>query len=156
RSSVRSPGWEAIELDPAARSICLPEGLRLDLGGNAKGWAADRAVRRLARFGPALVDAGGDIALCGPRPNGDPWGIGVADPILPDRDLTLLRVASGGVATSGVDFRRWLRDGVWKHHLIDPRTGEPAETDLLSATVVAGSTADAEAAAKTVMLLGAE
>jgi thiamine biosynthesis lipoprotein len=153
---VHGPGWQAIETDPARRTIRLPEGVRLDLGGNAKGWAADRAVRRLACFGAALVDAGGDIAVYGPRPNGDPWGIAVADPILPDRDLTLLKLVSGGIATSGIDYRRWLRDGVWKHHLIDPRTGEPAETDLLSATVIASTTAEAEAAAKTVMLLGAK
>lgn len=149
-------GWQAIRTDSAERTIQLPAGVRIDLGGTAKGWAADSAARRLTRYGAALVDAGGDIAVRGPRSDGEPWTIAVADPIQPDRDLALLRIVSGGVATSGIDYRRWRKDGVWKHHLIDPRTGEPAETDLVSATVVGPSTVEAEAAAKIVMLLGAE
>jgi thiamine biosynthesis lipoprotein len=58
------------------------------------------------------------------------------------------------VATSGTDYRRWKKDGAWQHHIIDPRTGHPATSDVLSATVVAPSVVDAEVAAKTVLISG--
>lgn len=146
--------WRAIECDGDTRTVRCPAGLRLDLGGVAKGWASDRAAAWLARHGPALVDAGGDIAVSAP-PVGEPgWAIGVADPTRPGRQLALLCVPRGGVATSGRDYRRWWRDGRWWHHLLDPRTGLPAETDLLSATVIAPTTQRAELAAKVALFLG--
>jgi FAD:protein FMN transferase len=149
------PGdWRDIARDAAHATIRLPEGVRLDLGGVGKGWAADRAARLLSAHGPALVDAGGDIAVSGPQASGAPWPIGVADPLSPEADLELLLLARGGVATSGRDYRRWQRDGIWHHHILDPRTGRPAETDVLSATVIGPSTGDAEVAAKVALILG--
>ena len=74
----------------------------------------------------------------------------------PDQPLQLLMVGQGGVATSGRDYRRWQRNGVWQHHIIDPRTGLPAKTDVLSATVVASTTSEAEAAAKAALILGSD
>ncbi len=147
--------WREIEMDPASRSVRLPGGIRLDLGGIAKGWAADRAAGRLAGQGPSLVDAGGDIAVSGPQASGQGWPVGVADPAAEaDGVLETLRLMKGGVATSGRDYRRWQREGVWQHHIIDPRTGLPAETDVLSATVVAPSARQAEVAAKVTLILG--
>lgn len=146
--------WAAIRRDAATRSIQLPDGVRLDLGGSAKGWTADQAVRRLATVGPALIDAGGDIAVSGPQSDGSPWPIGVADPRMTDEQIDLLLLARGGVATSGRDYRRWQQNGIWQHHLIDPRTLRPAITDLLSATVIGSSAAACEVAAKAVLLLG--
>ncbi len=146
--------WRTIECDAATRSVCLPPGMRVDLGGIAKGWAADQAARRLAEYAPALIDAGGDIAISGPQINGDRWPIGVADPGEPERNLEVLMIAQGAVATSGRDYRRWQRNGVWQHHIIDPRTGEPAETDVIAATVIAPNALDAEVAAKMVLILG--
>jgi thiamine biosynthesis lipoprotein len=146
--------WREIELDRRARTLRTPAGMRLDLGGVAKGWAADRAAARLDRSGPAMVDAAGDIAVRGPKRDGLPWAIAVDDPRNPDQRLALLKVMRGGVATSGWDYRRWKVNGNWHHHLIDPRTGEPADTDVLSATVVAGSVRQAEMAAKVVVVLG--
>lgn len=146
--------WWAMERDVAAHALRLPRGLRLDVGGIAKGWAADRAVERLAAFGPALVDAGGDLAVSGPLHDGSAWPIGVADPAAPETDLEVLAIRAGGVATSGRDYRRWQQGGRWQHHIIDPRSGCPATTDVLSATLVAPTACAAEAAAKTALLLG--
>jgi Membrane-associated lipoprotein involved in thiamine biosynthesis len=149
------PGdWRALRLDPARRAVMLPPGMRLDLGGIAKGWAAERAARRLARYGPALVDAGGDIAVRGARVGGEPWVVGVDDPLRPGEHLAILLLTGGGVATSGRDVRRWRQGNVERHHIIDPRTGAPAQTDILAATVVAPSLHEAEVAAKVVMILG--
>jgi thiamine biosynthesis lipoprotein len=155
RQHTSSPGdWRSIKWDDCVRSICLHPGVRLDLGGVAKGWAADRAARRLAEHGAALVDAGGDVAVSGPRHGGERWPIGVADPCKPERQLDLLALGGGGAATSGRDYRRWKRNGKVQHHIIDPRTGQPAETDVLSATVVGPSACEAEVAAKVALILG--
>ena len=133
-------------VDPATSLVELDPGVRLDLGGIAKGYAADRAAAILAEAGPCLVDAGGDIAL-----DGRPWPIGVETA---EGTLTL-ELAKGGLATSGRDRRRWTRAGEEQHHLIDPASGRPAAGDLLRVTVAAASAAEAEVLAKTLFLTGA-
>ncbi len=145
---------DVLRLDAAQRTVNLRPGYRLDLGGVAKGWAAEEAARRLSAWGPALVDAGGDIAVSGPRADGSPWPIAIADPQLAGADLGRLTLGFGGVATSGRDYRRWQVDGQPRHHLIDPRTGQPSTTDILCATVAAPTLRQAEVAAKTAFLLG--
>ncbi len=121
--------------------IELEDGVRLDLGGIGKGYAAERAADILAAAGPCLVNAGGDIALRGR------WTIGVDD------ELTL-ELAGGGLATSGRDRRAWRRGGRELHHLIDPATGEPAACDLLRASVVGRDAVQAEIWAKALFLAG--
>ena len=146
------PDWRAIERDALARAILLPPGVRLDLGGTAKGWTADAAVRALAPAGPALVDLGGDIAMS--RRRAEPWPVAIADPRGPEEPLALALIREGGIATSGRDVRRWRRSGVEQHHLVDPRTGAPARTDVWTATVIGPSALDAEVAAKRVLIEG--
>ncbi len=148
------PRWQAIRCRPRVRSVRVPPGVRLDFAGIAKGWAADRSAHALVAVGPVLVDAGGDIRVNGPCADGHPWPIGVADPRDPDRDLALLALRRGAVATSGRDYRRWQQGGVWQHHILDPRTGRPARGDVLSATVIAPTAVYAEAAAKALLILG--
>jgi thiamine biosynthesis lipoprotein len=131
------------------RRIELGPGVRIDLGGIVKGFAADRCARRLARVGPCLVNAGGDLAVAGTRRAG-PWPVAVR---LPRGELTLA-VAAGGLATSGRDRRRWRRDGQQRHHLIDPATLEPAAGGPLSVTVAAPSATEAEVLAKRLFLAG--
>ena len=131
------------------RRIALDPGVRLDLGGIGKGYAVDRAVASLAALGPCLVNAGGDLAVAGVPPDGV-WPVGVETPA---GDLTL-GVAEGALATSGSDRRRWLADGEERHHLIDPATGRPAESDLLTVTVAAHTAVEAEVAAKAFFLAG--
>ncbi len=148
--------WQHIELDENRQTILIPAGARLDLGGSAKGWAALQAAQRLGQAGPALVEAAGDIAISGRMADGAPWPVDVADPLDVEDCLVQLALEGGGVATSGIDRRRWRKDGQWKHHIIDPRSGEPARTDLLSVTVVAPDVCRAEAAAKTALILGSQ
>jgi thiamine biosynthesis lipoprotein len=146
--------WYEIAWRPTDHLVRLPAGMRLDLGGIAKGWAADRAARQLGAYAPALVDAGGDIAVSGPMADGQPWPIEVADPCDAGRRLELLLLSAGGAATSGRDYRRWRHGDVWQHHILDPRTGRPAQTDVLSATVIAPTAREAETAAKVVLIRG--
>lgn len=146
--------WRAIKLDAKSHSITLPAGVHLDLGGVAKGWAADQAARRLADSGPALIDAGGDIAVSGPMADGATWPIAIANPLVPDASLGNIMLVRGSVATSGRDYRRWQKGGVAQHHIIDPRTGQPAQTDVLTATIIAADGPTAEVAAKVALILG--
>jgi len=126
--------------------IRLEPGFRLDLGGIGKGYAAERAAELLALAGPCLVSAGGDVAVRG-LPEAGAWAVAV------DETLTL-GLTRGGVATSGRDQRRWRRGGTELHHLIDPRTGRPAETDLIRVTAAGDDAVDAEVLAKTLFLDG--
>jgi FAD:protein FMN transferase len=153
-AAIRIPDWRAIHCDPSSGRVDLPRGSRLDLGGIAKGWAAGTAAALLAARGPALVDAGGDIAVSGPRADGSPWPVGVGDPFTPSELLLTIALSRGGVATSGRDYRHWVKSGKPRHHIIDPRTGEPAATDVLAATVIGPDACTAEAGAKAAFILG--
>lgn len=147
------PRWE---MNPTTHSVCVKHGARLDLGGIAKGWAAEQTANYLGEIGAALVDAGGDMVMTAP-PSDGAWYIGIENPFAPDDDnVPTVQIARGAVATSGRDFRKWTRDGKPAHHLIDPRTGLPAVTDVLTATVIAPTIFHAEVAAKVALLLGSE
>jgi FAD:protein FMN transferase len=146
--------WRMIQIDAREMTITLPVGMGIDLGGIGKGWAAEQAMRRLEALGPVLVDASGDLAVSGPRLDGSPWPVAIADPLQVQENLGVLSLERCGVATSGIDYHRWMKNGAWQHHIIDPRTGEPAETDLLSVTVIAADAVQAEAAAKAVLIQG--
>ncbi len=146
--------WRDVRLHPAALTIHLPPGCRLDLGGIGKGWAVDRAVDLLRVFPGFAVDAGGDLYAGGVQADDAPWTIGVEDPSDPGRDLLVLAVRDRAVATSTTARRRWRSGGAERHHLIDPRTGLPSESGVAAATVVADSTTRAEVLAKAALLLG--
>jgi thiamine biosynthesis lipoprotein len=147
------PGaWRSIEVDPGAGTVRIPSGARLDFGGIAKGMAVDAALDLLVDrgIGPVAVDAGGDLAVRGTPPGLDGWPVA-----LPDADGTAaVRIATGALATSSTMRRRWRVDGDGRHHLLDPRTGQPAATGIRSATVLAPTCRVAEVAAKVALLLG--
>ncbi|WP_129630497.1 FAD:protein FMN transferase [Candidatus Oscillochloris fontis] len=150
-----APDWRQIEMEASLRAVRLPEGVQIDLSGIAKGWAADQVVQRLAPYGPTLVDAGGDIAISGAMASGHPWLIGIDNPLNPDATLGMLSLHGGGVATSGRDYRRWQTAEGWQHHIIDPRSGRPAQSSALTASAVAPSAQAAEVAAKLIFILEA-
>lgn len=186
RVSAPSPGaWRDILLDEDGRRVLLPPGVRLDLGGIAKGWAADLAFEQYgADFPGVLVNVGGDIRLHGgPRP-GVGWSVALPDPrgaasaspdptrprdaAVVDPPLATLTLSRGGLATSGAVRRWWLRGGRLAHHLLDPRTGEPAplwtvgqpdqaeraHPRIASVTALAPTAAQAEVATKVALLTG--
>jgi thiamine biosynthesis lipoprotein len=133
----------------------LPHGLGLDLGGVAKGWAVDQAAPLLSRYESWLLNAGGDLLAKEAGPGGDGWLVGVDDPFQQGTDALVLRVRDTAIATSSVMRRRWrLPAGDEKHHIIDPRTGRPAETDLASVTVLGQTVVGAEVEAKALLILG--
>jgi thiamine biosynthesis lipoprotein len=164
--------WRGITLDAGARRVKLPIGAQLDLGGIAKGWAADVALERFfADFDGALINLSGDMRAYGHTSDGDPWPLGVRNPRTdgdkPLQHVTVFTLASGGVACSGALDRWWWRGGERRHHLLDPRTGQPmrlwldAADDALGAdeliatvTALAPTGAHAEVAAKVALLRG--
>jgi len=151
RGQTRSVG-----LNRSRREIYLPPGVQLDLGGIGKGWTVDRAADWLAGVGPFLINAGGDLYAYGAPPGQPGWSIGIVDPWRPGQDIARLQVRQREVATSTISRRRWQHGGRPVHHLIDPRSGRPAETDAVSVSVVAQRVALAEVYAKAALILGAE
>ena len=145
-------GWRGIRVNPIYRHVTLPIGIKLDFGGIAKGMAVDAALEqlRLSGISPALVNAGGDLAVLGLPPAAEQWPIAV-----PGRErYWTIPLHSGAVATSGIAHRHWWQGQTLRHHLLDPRTGLPAQSDLWSVTVVADRCEQAEVAAKVAFILG--
>jgi thiamine biosynthesis lipoprotein len=138
-----------VRIDRRRGRIELGPEVRIDLGGIAKGDAAEQACRALASAGPCLASIGGDLAVRGVPDEGS-WTVGVETP---GGSLTLA-LTSGGLATSGRDRRHWRQGGKPRHHLIDPATGRPAQTDLLRVTAVAADAVEAEVHAKSLILAG--
>ncbi len=162
RSVAERRDWRLATARRGTAVVTRPAGLHFDLGGVGKGWIADRALRLLHGYPGALVDADGDLAIR--TAPGRVWEIGIDDPRARDGQLAVLRIgwAAGrsgaattwGVATSGTSIHRWNAGGLVRHHLIDPRTGEPAVTDVAQATVIASSALRAEAFAKAAVIAG--
>lgn len=121
------------------RAFLKKPGQAVDLGGIAKGYAADEVKRILVENGvqSALVNLGGNIAAVGARPDGSPWCVGIQNPVAPrGACLARLSVSDCSVVTSGSNERFFIRDGMRYHHILDPRTGWPAQSGFLSVTVV--------------------
>jgi len=146
--------WRDIQVDHTLRLVTLPAGVGVDFGGIAKGMAVDTALEQLRLEGiqTALVSAGGDLAVLGVPPREKQWSLEIQGKtcswVIPFRHGTL--------ATSGVARRHWRQGTQVRHHLIDPRTGLPAQSELWSVTVAAARCEQAEVAAKVAFLLGVE
>jgi thiamine biosynthesis lipoprotein len=142
------PGWQTVEVDADAGTVRVPAGVELDLGATAKALACDRAATAAAAVsGGVLVGIGGDIAVAGTPPAGG-WSVRIADdhaaPV--DAPGPAVAVCSGGLATSSTTVRRWRSGDVELHHLVDPRTGRPAESPWRTVSVAARTCVDANVA----------
>jgi thiamine biosynthesis lipoprotein len=132
-------------------------GMRISLGGIAKGYAVDRAVEVLRESGiqGGIVSAGGDLKAFGKREDGGPWKVGVRNPRDPSKNISVIPVSNLAVATSG-DYERYrVVGGRRYHHIIDPRTGYPSR-GCMSVTVVTEQALEADALATAVFVLGPE
>jgi thiamine biosynthesis lipoprotein len=146
-----SSRWRDIALDPSRHLIRLPADVRLDLGGSAKGLAADLAANLLAGHRGYAVDAGGDIRIGGTHPA--PRFVHIRHP-LHDGIAHSFTVTTGAVATSGLQTRVWRTEDGFAHHLIDPARGAPAWTGVIQASALAPTALEAETLAKTALLRG--
>ena len=155
-SEPARPRYPDVHLHRPRREVTLPAGVQLDLGGIGKGWTVDRAADWLADRGPFLINAGGDLYAYGAPPDQAGWIVGIVDPWRPEADIATVRLRQRALATSTIARRRWRRGDQMMHHLIDPRTGQPAASDAVSVTVIAARTALAEIYAKAALILGTE
>ncbi len=148
--------YQNISFDQTESTLFLPEqGMVLELGGLAKGFILDQAVALLKSFGvtSAFINAGGDIALLGSRPDGEPWKLGIRHPRDQNKILAVLQVTDAAVVTSGDYERNFNQAGVAYHHILDPETGKPAR-GLASVTILAATATEADALSTAVFVLG--
>jgi thiamine biosynthesis lipoprotein len=153
--ALRSVDYRGVHLDETASTVQLrKKGMRIDLGGIAKGYAVDRAFEVLTSrgYGNLIVNAGGDMRVGGRKPNG-PWVIGIQDPRDHSRILATLDASDICVATSGDYERYFTENGIRYHHLLDPFTGFPAR-GCRSVTILAKDALSADALATAVFVMG--
>lgn len=153
RRSLALVGCTDIEV--SGRAVALPRDTAFDAGGIGKGLAADLVLDELMRNGAAgaCVNLGGDLRVAGISPTGDSWTLSIEHPLSPE-PLALVGLAGGAVASSTTLLRRWEVDGARRHHLIDPQTGAPSDSDVEFASVIAAEAWEAEVLAKAVLLRG--
>ena len=149
------PSFDEVKMDPDGKRVRLPRGTEIDLGGIAKSWIVEKAAQLLHRYVEVCgVSAGGDILFIGRPLDGRSWDVCLEDPRDAMEALAQFHIPSGGVATSSVMKRTWSQGEIVRHHLIDPRSGEPAKTDWLSVTVISPSVVTAEIYAKAILIAG--
>jgi thiamine biosynthesis lipoprotein len=149
------PAFTSMDIDFIERRVRLPEGMELDFGGIAKGWIVDQATNLLKKYSPTCaISAGGDIRFIGNPIDGSKWRVELEDPRDQGQTIGILSVDQSAVVTSSITKRTWNQNGQVRHHLIDPRTGEPAATDWLSVTVIAQQITAAEVYAKGLLIGG--
>lgn len=154
KSALTAVGYENIEIDGG--SICLKNGAQLDLGAIAKGHIGDKAAEFLKGRGvtSAIINLGGNIVTVGDN-NGKPFRIGIQSPAAETGEyIGVLDLKNKTAVTSGAYQRFFIKDGVVYHHILDPKTGYPAQSDIASVTIVADSSTDADALSTSCYILG--
>jgi len=150
------PGCRDIVLYPLELTVALPAGVAIDPGGLGKGLCADLVAEELIAAGAsgACVDMGGDVRVTGRCDAVPAWRCGIADPYGDDALVAVVDLAEGGIGTSSRLVRRWCIAGVEYHHLVDPRSGRPADRGVSAVSVIAGQTWWAEVVAKAAFVVG--
>lgn len=157
-TALKAVGWRDVILDQKEKTIFLRrKGMSLDLGSATKGYAADLVADILRKNGvtSALIDLGGNVMALGSRPDGKPWRVGLQDPT--HARGSVIGVASlvdESMVTSGVYERFLEKDGKRYHHILDTSTGYPVDNGLVSATVIAPKSFDADGLTTTIFALG--
>jgi thiamine biosynthesis lipoprotein len=158
-TATHVPAWRSVVVDDTTGRVRVPARVRLDLGATAKALCADRAASSAATEAGTgvLVSLGGDIAVAGPAPDGG-WRVRVTDRADSDPAAAgpgqTVSLTVGGLATSGTSARRWSRAGADLHHVVDPRTGRPAEEVWRTASVAAPTCVAANGASTTAVIRG--
>ena len=148
--------WKNVKLDGNTLTFLSPD-TTIDLGSIAKGYIADELAKMCeGRCTGALLNFGGNVYVVGQKPDGSLFRVGVRDPKDTGSSLAVISMGQGTVVTSGVYERCFEKDGVFYHHILDPKMGLPAETDLTSATIVGQSSMDADAMATALIVMGRE
>ena len=153
---LKDVGYDRVK--SGGKKITVPSGCKLDLGAVAKGYAADRAKEILNDEGvdSALLNLGGTVLAYGKKPNGENWKVGVTDPENTDEYMGVIECADKTVVTSGNYERFFERDGVRYWHILDPQTGEPARSGVVSVTVCGPNGERCDALSTAYFVMGAK
>lgn len=150
--------YNKVKLDDSDKSIFLEEkGMVIDLGSIAKGYAADEIGEVLKEMGcnSAIIDLGGNIYALGTKVSGEPWRIGIQDPLSKrGESIGVVKIVNQSVVTSGVYERYLEKDGVKYHHILNPETGYPYDTDIAGVSIITENSMDADALSTTVFSKG--
>ncbi len=155
--TLRHVGWERVELIKVARAIRFRDPrVRLDLGGIAKGYAIDVAARAFAQSGTVagLLDLGGGMYAWKTPPDADAWRVGIRDPAVPEGVMATVELTSRAIATAGNYENTFTENGESFGHILSLTTGRPADTDVVSATVIADAGVDADALSTAMVVAG--
>lgn len=157
QQALRFTDYRKVILNSSNKTVELPEaGMIFDLGGAAKGFAAGKAIERLARYRSirhVLINAGGNVVVYGGHPEKRPWRISITHPRKNERFLGTLEITDGAVVTSGDYERYFMQDGERYHHIIDPATGYPAK-GMQSVSIVSSDSMQADLLSTAVFVLG--
>lgn len=155
-SALPHVGWERVRVDGTTVRLEDPRA-RIDLGGIAKGFVTDKLIQLFVQHGvaDAFVNLGGNVAVVGHNERGGPWVVGVRDPFDESGSRVVARVetTAGSLVTSGLYERSFERDGRRYWHILDPRTGYPVETDLVSASIFSAASIDGDGYTKPLFML---
>ncbi len=157
--ALKHVDWHMIEVDRAAGTARLTDPqARIDLGGIAKGYIADALAAVLRKHGcdSAFVNLGGNVLTVGSKTDGSPWRIGVRDPKAPEKMRAVVTAVNRSVVTSGLYERNFTKDGVFYHHILDPKDGMPVKTDVGGATIVSKKSLDGDGYSTTLFALGVD
>ena len=160
---------QSSQSDAPSRPVLLKKdpGIEIDLGGIAKGYIADKTRAFLEEQGvsTAIINFGGNVITLGSKPDGSPWRVAIERPFSGEEDVLIdersyvgvVETAGASVVTSGTYERKFYgEDGTLYHHVLDPRTGYPVQTDLMSATVIGPESARCDALSTSCLLMGSE
>ncbi|MCF6092494.1 FAD:protein FMN transferase [Microaerobacter geothermalis] len=144
-----------ITLYPEMKALKLSSSYQLDFGGLAKGWSCEKLsdmLKHTYQIPSGYINAGGDLQVWDNQSKD--WHIEIKSPYSTEEIIAVIQISNGGVATSSCLQRQWIHQGMKVHHILDPRTGMPADTDIIQATVYASSVTEAEVWAKIFCILG--
>ena len=155
-NALEGVGAEHINIEN--RTVTLDENTSLDLGGIAKGYASQKAAEILKEYGvtSALMSLGGNVRAVGSKPDGDFWSVAVTDPDNNSKSIGTLKISDKAVVTSGGYQRYFEENGQTYHHIIDTKTGYPADSGLKSVTVVSEDDTLADALSTSLFVMGLE
>lgn len=154
---LENTGYSQIKIEDD--SVCIPENFSIDLGAVAKGYTSDKVIECFKENNAAsgIISLGGNVYALGKKSDGSPWTVGIVDPFGPDKNMCILSVSDKAVVTSG-NYERYFTgsDGKRYCHIIDPKTGSPSESGLVSVTVVSASGAECDALSTALFVMGKE
>jgi len=158
-NTVKTSKIMDLVLNKQEKTVTKPLALKIDLGGIAKGYAVDKVSKFLKeKYSNFLIDAGGDIYSSGIdlKNNYQYWAIDIENPLLTNISSDTLIVSDKGIATSGINRRKWTKDGIQKNHIINPKTGKSVSNDILSVTVITDTATQSDVLAKSLLIMGIE